>query len=191
MPAKQKTAVVTGANKGLGREICRQLLADGFRVILTARDESNGRAASERLATDYPDIEFFAVDVTVQSDVDALRHYLDDRYQRCDVLVNNAGIFPDPRHDLDNPWPSILTANIDTIRLGLETNTYGALRLCQALIPLMQANQYGRIVNMSSGMGQLSDMNGCCPGYRISKTALNVITRVLADELQDTDILIN
>lgn len=191
MQQKQKIAIVTGANKGLGLEICRQLLEKRFRVILTARNESKGHSACQKLATDYADIEFFKLDVTSQSDVDALRDHIKDRYQRCDVLVNNAGVFPDPRDDLDNQWPSILTADLDSVRQGMETNTYGALRLCQAIIPLMQANQYGRIVNMSSGMGQLSDMNGCCPAYRISKTALNVITRVFADELRGSDILIN
>jgi len=104
---------------------------------------------------------------------------------------DNAGIFPSPRDDPDSQWPSILSATVETVQKGLETNTYGPLRLCQAFIPMMQNNQYGRIVNLSSGMGQLSDMNGCCPGYRISRTALNEITRILADELKDTDILIN
>ncbi len=191
MSLKQKIAIVTGANKGLGFEICRQLLENGFRAILTARNETRGQMAVQQLAANHSDIEYFKMDVTSQPDVDALKDYVISEYQRCDVLVNNAGIFPDPRHDLDNQWPSVLTAAVDSIRQGMETNTYGALRLCQAIIPLMQANQYGRIVNMSSGMGQLSDMNGCCPAYRISKTAINVVTRIFADELKGSDILIN
>ncbi len=191
MIQQQKIAVVTGANKGIGFEICRQLLDQDYRVILTARDPDRGQAATAQLLATSPAIEFFKLDVTSQADVDRLSKYLQTRYLRCDVLVNNAGIFPDQRDDLENDWPSILTAKLETIQKGLETNTYGALRLCQAIIPLMQQNHYGRIVNVSSGMGQLSDMNGCCPGYRISKTALNVITRVIADELKDTDILIN
>ena len=80
---------------------------------------------------------------------------------------------------------------IDTLRRAMETNVYGPLLLCQALIPLMKKNNYGRIVNMSSGMGQLSDMNGFYPGYRVSKTSLNAITRILTDELLQSNILVN
>jgi NAD(P)-dependent dehydrogenase (short-subunit alcohol dehydrogenase family) len=83
----------------------------------------------------------------------------------------------------------IFQANLDTVRLGLETNTLGALRVGQALIPLMEGN--GRVVNVSSGMGQLSEMNGCCPGYRLSKTALNAVTRILADELLGIGVKVN
>lgn len=191
MDQDRKVAVVTGANKGLGFEICKQLLDHEYQVILTARDATKGQAACQALAVHNPNIEFFKLDVTSQPDITALVRHLQDKWQRCDVLVNNAGIFPDSRDDLENHWPSILKADLDTIRIGMETNAYGALRLCQAIIPLMQKNGYGRIVNMSSGMGQLSDMNGCCAGYRISKTALNVITRVISDELKGTNILIN
>ena len=93
-------------------------------------------------------------------------------------------------YDPNEPGPaSVFNADIDTIRQAMETNTYGALRLAQALIPLMEGQ--GTVVNVSSGMGQLSDMNGCCPAYRLSKTALNAVTRILADELKDSGIKIN
>jgi NAD(P)-dependent dehydrogenase (short-subunit alcohol dehydrogenase family) len=98
---------------------------------------------------------------------------------RIDCLGNNAGIFPDPAPGSEAS--SIFQADLSTVRRGLETNTLGALRVCQALIPLMEGN--GQVVNVSSGMGQLSEMNGCCPGYRLSKTALSAVTRILADEL--------
>jgi len=186
MNTEKKIAVVTGANKGIGLEICRQLLSKGFHVVLTARNENKGRAACGQLNSS--DVEFYPLDVTSQSGVDALSAFLYDKYQRCDVLVNNAGIFPDVRED---SWPGILDADIATIKSGMETNAYGVLRMCQVIIPLMQTNGYGRIVNLSSGMGQLSEMNGCCPGYRISKTSVNVITRIIADELSDSNILIN
>ena len=191
MNQQQKVAVVTGANRGIGFEICKQLLDHQYHVILTARNAEKGQSACQTLATQNPNIEFFPLDVTSQQDAEALSRYLEEKWHRCDVLVNNAGIFPDARDDLENHWPSILTADLDTIRTGMETNAYGALRLCQYIVPLMQKNKYGRIVNMSSGMGQLTDMNGCCAAYRISKTALNVITRVLADELKGTNILVN
>ncbi len=191
MTIERKIAVVTGANKGIGFEICRQLLQQNCHVLLTARDEHRGRQAVEQLAEPGARIEFFQLDVTRQDHVDSLGDTLQRQYGRCDILVNNAGIFPDPRNDLENEWPSLLTASIDDVQKGIETNTYGTLRLCQMAVPMMQKAGYGRIVNISSGMGQLSDMNGCCPGYRISKTGVNVITRILADELQDENILIN
>jgi len=191
MTKHKKIAVVTGANRGIGLEICTQLLQQDVHVILTARDSQKGQSAVKELSSISSNIEFFKLDVTQQQDVDNLQDYLTQTFGRCDILVNNAGIFPDPRNDLENNWPSIINADIETIQSGLECNTYGTLRMCQGIIPLMQKHNYGRIVNLSSGMGQLADMNGCCPGYRISKTAVNVITRIIADELSNSNILIN
>jgi len=191
MAHAKKIAVVTGANRGIGFEICRQLLLNGFHVVLTARDPIKGLAATKKLALDNSDIEFFKLDVNQPGDINALQKHITNTLKRCDVLINNAGIFPDPRDDLENNWPSILSTDINNIQNGIDCNTFGTLRMCQALIPIMQENNYGRIVNLSSGMAQLSDMNGCCPGYRISKAAINVITRIIADELNNTNILIN
>jgi NAD(P)-dependent dehydrogenase (short-subunit alcohol dehydrogenase family) len=180
-------AVVTGAYRGLGRETCRQLGAKNYTVILTSRRESEGRAAAEGLQAQGLDVRFHALDVTDEASVAELAVFLRDTFGRLDVLVNNAGIFPDPSPGSGNA--SVFGADLDAVRRGLETNTLAPLRLCQALIPLMQGT--GRVVNVSSGMGQLSDMNGCCPGYRLSKTALNAVTRIFADELKDTGIKVN
>ena len=168
------TAVVTGAYRGLGLATVIQLAERGYRVVLTARRDAEGQAAAERLAAGGLDVRFQRLDVTAPASAQALRDHLQANYGRIDALVNNAGIFPDPSPD--SAASSILEADLETIRVSFETNTLAALQLCQLLIPLMQGN--GRVVNVSSGMGQLSDMNGCCPGYRLSKVALNAVTRI-------------
>jgi NAD(P)-dependent dehydrogenase (short-subunit alcohol dehydrogenase family) len=180
-------AVVTGAYRGLGHETCRQLAQLGYRVILTARNEEKGLRAAETLRAEGLDVTFQFLDVTDKESVKRLAVSIRDDYGRLDALINNAGIFPDI-----SPWKgdgSVFDADLETVRKGFETNTLGPLLLCQELIPLMEGK--GRVVNVSSGMGQLSDMNGCCPGYRLSKTALNAVTRIFADELKDTGIKIN
>ncbi|WP_332460554.1 SDR family NAD(P)-dependent oxidoreductase [Thiocapsa bogorovii] len=158
-----------------------------YRVLLTARREEQGRAAAAALAEDGYEVSFQPVDVTDEGALIDLRDRIKQHFGRLDVLVNTAGIFPDPSPG--SPASSILKAELDVIIRGFETHTLAALRLCQLMIPLMQGR--GRVVNVSSGMGQLSEMNGCCPAYRLSKTALNAVTRILADELSDTDIKIN
>ncbi|MCG8015843.1 MAG: SDR family oxidoreductase [Candidatus Thiodiazotropha sp. 'RUGA'] len=185
--SNQSVAVVTGANRGLGFETSRQLAQLGRHVVLTARDEALGSAAAEQLLQEGLDVEFFPLDVSNSESISALASYLSDKYDDIDALVNNAGIFPDPPPSDERS--SILNADPDSIQQGFMINTLAPLRLCQALIPHMHGE--GRIVNVSSGMGQLSDMNGCCPAYRLSKTALNAVTRILADELQQTRIKIN
>jgi NAD(P)-dependent dehydrogenase (short-subunit alcohol dehydrogenase family) len=180
-------AVVTGAYRGLGYETCRKLAGLGYRVILTARKVAAGEAATQALQQEGLDVRFHYLDVTDEASVQQLADFIHDSYGRLDVLVNNAGIFPDPA-----PWDgssSVFDADLETVLTGFETNTLGPLRLCQTLIPLME--EQGRVVNVSSGMGQLSEMNGCCPGYRLSKTALNAVTRIFADELKESGIKIN
>lgn len=181
-------AVVTGGNRGMGLATCRALGEKGFHVVLTSRDLDSGKSAANALSDQGLSIEAVKLEVTNQVDIDGLAEYLRDEHGRIDVLINNAGILIDG--DLNNPT-SICDADVAIIRKTIEVNTIAPMMLIKALLPLMQMADYGRIVNISSGMGQLSDMGGQHPGYRISKTALNAVTAIFAAELKGSGITIN
>jgi NAD(P)-dependent dehydrogenase (short-subunit alcohol dehydrogenase family) len=183
----KRVALVTGGNRGIGFEICRQLANKGLQVVLTARDPSKGEKAVARLKSEGLDVRFAPLDVTDSASIQNIARFMEKEFGRCDVLVNNAGILVDK----DSKDPSALKTDIKKVEESLRTNLYGPFQLCQQFIPLMKKNGYGRIVNMSSGMGQLSEMNGGYPAYRISKTALNAVTRIFADETDGTGILVN
>lgn len=189
MSEEMPVAIVTGANRGLGLETSRQLAKRGYRVILTSRDAAKGQAATDALRQQGLQVEFHVLDVTDADSNAQLAREIERDYERLDVLVNNAGVFLDSIGSDDPAQDSVFAAKLNVIRESMEANVYGPLRLCQLLIPLMHG--HGRVVNLSSGMGQLSDMNGCCPGYRLSKTAINALTRILADELKGTRIKVN
>jgi NAD(P)-dependent dehydrogenase (short-subunit alcohol dehydrogenase family) len=176
----KRIAVVTGANRGIGLEICRQLAQAGMHVILTARDEAKGKAAAKKLG-----VESHQLDVDSDESVKAFARWIKDTHGRCDVLVNNAGVMLDPRGS------RVLDSKIETYRDTLETNLIGPLRMIQTIVPLMRKQGYGRIVNMSSGQGQLTEMGVGTPAYRVSKTALNALTRTTAADLHGTGILVN
>ncbi len=181
----ERIAVVTGANRGIGFEISRQLAKRGLRVVLTSRDPAKGRAAARALRGQGLEVESRTLDVISARSIGALAAFLEKRHGRLDVLVNNAGILIDPHGS------RFLGSRVKTYRDTLETNLFGPLMLCQALAPLMRKNGYGRIVNVSSGLGQLSAMGTGTPAYRISKTALNALTRIVAAELKDANVLVN
>jgi NAD(P)-dependent dehydrogenase (short-subunit alcohol dehydrogenase family) len=182
---KQKVAVVTGANRGIGLEIARQLAEKGVHVVMTARDRKKGEAAAQALRARKLDVEFMPLDVIVPGTIAALAAALEQKFGGVDILVNNAGILPDPK------GAKVMTEDVDTFRAALETNTLGPLTLAQALAPLMKKRGGGRIVNLSSGLGQLQDMASGTPAYRMSKTALNALTRMLAAELAEHHIKVN
>lgn len=181
----KRLAVVTGANKGIGFEVCRQLARNGLRVVLSSRDEDKGREAQRVLQQENLDVDFHAMDVTDEQGIEAFARYLDDRHGRLDVLVNNAGI------SRGSYGTSVLKETLDNFHEVMDTNFYGALRVSQALVPIMRKDHYGRIVNVSSGMGQLDEMEDGIAAYRVSKTALNALTRMLATATANDGILVN
>ena len=181
----ERIAVVTGGNKGLGFEICRQLAGKGVNVVLTARDARRGLGAVEALQAQRLNVVFHPLDVTEDGSVRALRDYMERTHGRCDILINNAGI------SLRGSGSSVLDTKIEDFVVTLDTNFYGPLRLCQALVPLMQKRRYGRVVNMSSGMGQLDEMEDGWAAYRVSKTALNALTRMVASATAGDGVLVN
>lgn len=184
--SEKKTAVVTGANRGIGLEICRQLAKmDDMHVILCSRTQDKGEAAIKQLSDEGLDVELRLLDVSDSASITQFAQTIEKDFGRCDVLVNNAGIFPDSTDASSGRWPSVFEAKPETISQAMQVNVYGPLLLSQAFVPLMQKNGYGRIVNLSSGMGQLTNMNGHCTAYRISKTSVNALTRIMADELSD------
>lgn len=165
----QRTALVTGANRGIGLEIARQLAALGHRVLLGARDPVKGEAAA---ASIEGEIAAVALDVARDESVHAAAR----AHPAIDILVNNAGVYLDRGVDPLALDPAIL-------RLTLEVNTIGAFRCAAAWGPGMRERGWGRIVNVSSLMGQLAAMGGGSLAYRLSKTGLSTLTRVLAAEL--------
>jgi len=177
----RRVALVSGANRGIGREIGRQLTERGITTILGSRDEEKGRAAAEGM---YGDVRVRQLDVTDEKGIAQLARDIEKEFRRLDVLVNNAGI------SIDGGQRGV-DADLEVVRETLEMNLFGAWRLCEAFVPLMQRNRYGRIVNVSSGMGAINDMGGGSPAYRVSKTSLNALTRILASELRGTGILVN
>jgi NAD(P)-dependent dehydrogenase (short-subunit alcohol dehydrogenase family) len=179
MPDARPVAMVTGANRGIGREVCRQLADLGYTVVLGARDPEKGERAATELG-----VQACQLDVANEASVRAAADLVADLFGRCDVLVNNAAILYDT-------WARASSANLDEIRAALETNLLGAWRTTLAFLPLLRASAHGRIVNVSSEGGSLTSMSGGTPAYSVSKAALNALTRVLAAELRAERILVN
>jgi NAD(P)-dependent dehydrogenase (short-subunit alcohol dehydrogenase family) len=178
----ERVALISGGNRGLGHEVARRLAEDGYQVVIGSRDLAKGEQAARELGTN---VSACRLDVTDQKSIESCIDEIRGRFGRLDVLVNNAGI-------AGGGWSTSATdVDLDEVRATLETNLFGAWRLTQAALPLMRENGYGRIVNLSSGMGQLSDMDGRAPGYRVSKTGLNALTRILTAELGEENVLVN
>jgi NAD(P)-dependent dehydrogenase (short-subunit alcohol dehydrogenase family) len=179
------TALVTGANRGIGREVARQLAELGYEVLLTARDAAKASEATSEIAqATGANVRALALDVSDRESVEAAAAWVSAEVGRLDVLVNNAGVGLDFGVSGTRP-------DFELIEQTLQTNFYGPYRLTIALLGLLRESAHARIVNVSSGMGGVAEMGGWSPGYRVSKAALNAVTRILSTELKDEGFLIN
>jgi NAD(P)-dependent dehydrogenase (short-subunit alcohol dehydrogenase family) len=183
-----RIVVVTGANRGIGREVARQLAAAGDTVLLTARQRASADAAVEELRPGLGrsggTLLAGQLDVTDGESIERLTRTVERDHGRLDVLVNNAAILYDT-------WQRATDADLDTVREALETNLFGAWHTTQSVLPLLRASDHARVVNVSSGAGSLAGMGGGTPAYSVSKAALNALTRMLAAELRAERILVN
>jgi NAD(P)-dependent dehydrogenase (short-subunit alcohol dehydrogenase family) len=184
MKREPPVALVTGANRGMGLETCRALAQRGYQVVLTSRDQRLDQQATQSLVQQGLSVTSFALDVTDAGSIQQLQRVLEERFGGVDVLVNNAAIYPDEGR-------SVLEVELETFRATMETNFYGPLLLCQAWVPGMITRGYGRVVNVSSGLGQLSTMGDFAPAYSASKAALNALTRMVADAARGANVLVN
>jgi NAD(P)-dependent dehydrogenase (short-subunit alcohol dehydrogenase family) len=186
---KGHVALVTGSNRGIGLEIVKQLATKQITVVLTSRNSAKGEAAVRKLAKDgIKRVVPMGLDVSSQASVNRILDKVEKTFGRLDILVNNAAIL------IDKDDITASNANLETVKITLETNLIGAWRMCKAFIPLMKKNGYGRIVNISSGAGEfeyLASSGGYWPAYSVSKTSLNALTVMLASELGGTNILVN
>ena len=192
MSTSKKIALITGANKGLGFEISRQLGKLGMTIVIGSRDKKRGLAAAEKLKADGIDAHSLIIDVTHEPSADRAAEFIGQEYGRLDILVNNAGIMENANHKAS-------TTPHDILRDVFDTNFFGAISVTQAMLPLLRKSEAGRIVNMSSSLGSLtlqSDPNSPFAemkvfDYDASKAALNSFTVHLAHELRDTPIKVN
>jgi NAD(P)-dependent dehydrogenase (short-subunit alcohol dehydrogenase family) len=180
----RRVAIVTGANRGIGHEVASQLAAAGQHVVVGSRNAAAGEAAARPLAARGLSVEPHPLDVTDDDSVRALVEHVERALGGADVLVNNAGLLLDESAD-------VLDVDVQHFRDCMETNVYGALRLAQALMSGMISRGYGRVVNVSSGAGQISSMTDYAPPYSLSKAALNALTRLLASAGHGRDVLVN
>ncbi|MBD2500659.1 SDR family oxidoreductase [Anabaena azotica] len=185
---KGKVALITGANKGIGYEIARQLGSRGATVIVGARNKELGTKASNQLLSSQIDARAIQLDVTDQKTIDTTANQIERDFGKLDILVNNAGIL------IDQVPPSQL--DIETLKQTYETNVFGVFAVTKAMLPLLKKSTAGRIVNISSGLGSLTQNSN--PNYEFagmkllaynsSKTAVNALTVLFASELKDTPI---
>lgn len=184
MPAK-KIAIVTGGNRGIGREIARQLMKADMYVVIGCRSEPKCAMAVDDLQREGANIAGFQLDVNDTKSVRRFIEHVEKAHGKPSILVNNAGVYPEETE------AKVEDTATSVWRETFETNLFGAVRMCREVLPLMKKLRYGRIVNISSGLGQLHQMGEGSPAYRVSKAALNALTKTLAAEVAGSGILVN
>ena len=183
--SSRKIAIVTGGNRGIGREIARQLAKQDIVVIIGVRDPEKGERAVAELKDEGVTIYSHLLDV---NDTKVVKHFVENAeksYGAPGILVNNAGVYPEKTES------KFLDTKTSVWRETFETNLFGAMRMCREVVPFMKKLRQGRVVNISSGLGQMHQMGEGSPAYRVSKAALNALTRTLAAEVAGSGILVN
>lgn len=184
MSQMKRVALVTGGNRGIGHELVKQLATNGFRVILTSRDQEKGQQAAQKLKETGLDVSFVKMDVDDPESIRQATSTVQEQFERVDVLINNAGVYLDEKETLLTMDPSLLLKT-------MTTNLFGPYYVIRSFVPLMEKQSYGRIINISSGYGERSELSDPGVGaYKLSKFALNGLTQLVAAELQG-DIKIN
>ena len=182
MESKQnKIALVTGGNRGIGSAITQGLLAKGYQVIITARSLEKAKQAAQKLQGNIIPVE---LDISSDRSINEAFTTIKQKSDRLDVLINNAGIYPDE-------GVNILTIKRELLNLTFNTNTFGAIEMTQAFLPLLQKSQDARVINVSSGYGEINGLSAPVPSYCLSKLALNGATIMLANALQSKGIVVN
>ena len=181
MNANGPVALVTGGNRGIGREVCRQLAERGHRVVLGARSAADGAAAAREIGAAATPCR---LDVTDPDTIAAAVEFVEAAFGRLDVVVNNAAV------DYDTDQRAV-SADLHRVASAFDTNLFGAWRVTQAFLPLLRRSPHARVVNVSSESGSISEMSGGTPGYAVAKAALNALTRLLAGELRRDGVLVN
>lgn len=186
MPARSELplAVVTGASSGIGLEVCRQLAALGYVVVLGARDLREAELAAKELDPDGERVFAAHIEVDNSVIVEQLAEWIRGRWGRVDAIVNNASTQPDQ-------YAIAGTTDLSPVAEALDVNVFGAWRVIQALLPLLRSSPRPRVVNVSSEGGSIALMSGGRPAYSVSKAALNALTRLLAGELYRDGVLVN
>jgi NAD(P)-dependent dehydrogenase (short-subunit alcohol dehydrogenase family) len=177
-------AVVTGASRGIGFEVCRQLAALGYAVVLGSRDLRQAELVAKELDPEGERVTPFRIEVDNSVNIAQLAEWVRERYGRLDAIVNNASTAPDR-------WAIAGTTDLSPVAEALDVNLFGAWRVTQALLPLLRSSPRPRVVNVSSEGGSIALMSGGRPAYSVSKAALNALTRMLAGELYRDGILVN
>ena len=183
--AARRIAIVTGGNRGIGHEIARQLVKNDIYVVVGARDAAKCEQAVASLRKEGSNVSGFPLDVNDTHSVRRFVELVEKQHGSPAILVNNAGVYP------ESTQAKVVDTPTSIWRETLETNLFGAVRMCREIVPLMTKLRFGRIVNVSSGLGQIQHMGEGSPAYRVSKAALNALTRTLAAEVAGSGILVN